>query len=176
MEQRELWSSLLADWHRRQTDTGTHSASGWALRQWFPELPEERAEAHAPSTNDRRWHVNRVGMTMLCCKPGEYQNEQGTTFKVERDFLLSDREVSVELFKQFISDQEYPIHKKPDRWEVDINVSPSDAHPTQQVSWHEAVMFCNWVKESLITLVGRKVYELIWLPNLFCIFIPFLGR
>ena len=28
------------DWHRRQPDTGTHSASGWALRQWRLPLPE----------------------------------------------------------------------------------------------------------------------------------------
>jgi hypothetical protein len=32
-EQREAWQVLLADWHQRMPDTGTHSASGWALRR-----------------------------------------------------------------------------------------------------------------------------------------------
>jgi len=38
-EQRDEWQELLNDWHQRQFDTSTHSATGWALRKWGLLLP-----------------------------------------------------------------------------------------------------------------------------------------
>jgi formylglycine-generating enzyme required for sulfatase activity len=61
---------------------------------------------------------------------------------------MADREVSVQLFNQFLTDPEYAAADKPDpavRQTPDPVVSPSDQHPVQNVAWVEAVLFCNWL-------------------------------
>jgi len=80
---------------------------------------------------------------------------------VTERFLLSDREVSVGLFQQFMDDPEYPGAEKPNElrawWEPQKNrYSASVHHPAHSVSWYDAVMFCNWLshREGL-----RPCYE-----------------
>lgn len=41
-QERGLWIPVLKDWYQHQPDAVTHSASGWALRQWNVELPSGR--------------------------------------------------------------------------------------------------------------------------------------
>lgn len=79
--------------------------------------------------------------------------------KVEptHDFWLSDREVSVGLFQQFVDSvgaagSEYrkqcPVGEIPDAWEwtgKDEDLSLTEHHPVQHVSWDDAVRFCNWL-------------------------------
>jgi formylglycine-generating enzyme required for sulfatase activity len=62
-----------------------------------------------------------------------------------RPFYLSDREVSVGLFQQFVDDADYE-HEKPIQWEGSgYKVSPTPDHPVENVSWYDAVKFCNWL-------------------------------
>ena len=77
----------------------------------------------------------------------ETQETEGRqqTVRITRDFFLSDREITVRLFQQFIDDAEY-AGERPDDWHgVGREVSLSAEHPVQQVNWYDAVMFCNWL-------------------------------
>src|SRR5262249_11374569 len=69
--------------------------------------------------------------------------------QLTRAFFLSDREISVGQFQQFISDAKYPNAEKPEKWPgVDARASPTPDHPVQQVSWSDAGLFCNWLSRK----------------------------
>jgi formylglycine-generating enzyme required for sulfatase activity len=84
---------------------------------------------------------------MLRIPGGQVVNDfEGNPVEVTEDFLLSDREISVGLFQQFMDDPAYPAAQKPIDWKSgDTNISPTADHPVQQVRWYDAVLFCNWL-------------------------------
>jgi formylglycine-generating enzyme required for sulfatase activity len=151
-EVKQAWEHLLLDWYRNAPDSGTHSASGWTLRQWQVPLPD--IPASDEPVNGRQWYVNSVQMTMLRIPEGEFvrideaRNAKPQEVTLKRPFYLSDREVSVGLFqqfKQFMDDADLE-HEKPRQWGgVDTRISPSPDYPVQNVSWFDAVKFCNWL-------------------------------
>lgn len=54
-EERDAWEKLFSDWYQHQRDTGTHSASGWALRHWgipLPPLPVGEPERNRGQDKD----------------------------------------------------------------------------------------------------------------------------
>jgi formylglycine-generating enzyme required for sulfatase activity len=145
------WQSLLTDWYSSQPDSGTHSAAGWALRKWNGTEPlVDDARAHG---KEGGWIVtDQTGLTMIRIPAGQFQRpfdyldaeSKKQTVQITQDFLLSDREVTIELFRQFIDDEEYEGEKP--KWEGERKFPGSTpAHPVQQVSWYDAVMFCNWL-------------------------------
>ena len=151
--EREAWKSVLTQWYETASDGGTHSAAGWALRQWGIEVPAVPATSR-PSEG-RHWLVNSLGMTLLEIKPGVFVRKDRTpeakeqTVQLTRAFFLSDREISVGQFQQFISDAKYPTAEKPEEWQgVDEQISPTPDHPVQQVNWYDAVLFCNWLSRK----------------------------
>jgi len=95
-------------------------------------------------------------MTLLEIKPGAFvrkdPDKPGATeqrVQLTRAFFLSDREISVGQFQQFISDAKYPNAEKPEKWPgVDAQTGPTPDHPVQQVSWYDAVLFCNWLSRK----------------------------
>jgi tetratricopeptide (TPR) repeat protein len=152
-EQRKDWQTLLSDWCANHSDSAMHSVSGWALRQWG--LPEPDQGEDKPS---RGWRINDVGMHLLRIPAGRVLNQIGAPIEVAQGFLLSDREVSVRQYQQFIdevmNDPTYPDFEKPEEWEgVAISVSPTEEHPVQNVNWYDAIMFCNWLSRK----EGRQV-------------------
>jgi len=153
-QEKNVWQQLLCEAYRQSPDTGTHSASGWALRRWGLPLPPMGAAALP--TENRDWHVNSVGMTMLRIPAGSLEwkeeNRPPQRVTVPRPFLICDREVSVGLFQQFIDDANCPASDKPQGRKGALRAaSPTVQHPMQMVSWYDAVFFCNWLsrKEGL---------------------------
>jgi serine/threonine protein kinase/formylglycine-generating enzyme required for sulfatase activity len=148
-EQRKLWESILTNWHQHQNDTGTHSASGWALRKWglpLPTLTAGLSSEVATSDRVRQWRVNSLGLTTLRIPAGEVKGEGESVIQVSQDYFLGDREITVGQFQQFIDDPNYPADEKPKDWPgVDANISPTVDHPAQRVTWYDAVLFCNWL-------------------------------
>lgn len=126
-EQRGVITSLLLDLYQQAPDAGTHSAAGWALRQWKTPLPKI-----TPATGPERkqnWYVNSLGMTMLGAPSGSFTRIdlgqersadveiKGPSFSKAKaqlpelrqsvtlsdGFYLSDREVSLEQFRRFVA-------------------------------------------------------------------------
>ncbi len=148
-------------------DGGTHSAAFFALKQWKqeqaipPRHPSLQPSKLLPA-DDRGWLVNTLGMTMIRIPHGSFTMGDGSgqstieeqpphNETLTKDFYLADREVTVRQFKKFAleaadhpkcTDAEKAIAKS---WSgEEKNVSPADDCPVQQVSWFDAVAFCNW--------------------------------
>ncbi len=151
--ERNAWKPVLTQWYETASDGVTHSAAGWALRQWGIAAPAP-SSTNQPSEG-RQWLVNSLGMTLLKINPGEFVRKDETpgakeqTVQLTRAFFLSDREISVGQFQQFISDAKYPDAEKPEKWPgVDAEISPTPDHPVQMVNWYDAVLFCNWLSRK----------------------------
>jgi serine/threonine protein kinase/formylglycine-generating enzyme required for sulfatase activity len=148
------WASLLKDWYANQPDGGTHSAAGWVLRQWSVPINDVRL-----SGNVAGWTVTeRTGLTMIRIPKGQFEREvadgpdvRQQVVRIPRDFLLSDCEITVELFRRCLHDEEYQGEKPKWEGEYQCRRGVTPEHPAQNVSWYDAVMFCNWLswKENL---------------------------
>jgi|GEM_PF-1879498 len=155
-EVKQAWQPLLSEWYQAELDSGVHSAAGWALRQWG--LPPPEIAASTEPMEGREWYVNSVGMTMLGIPAGKFSTGDAMRgdgasepeVRMTRPFFLSDREISVGLFQQYLDDAEYQQEKlKPHSWIK--SSSPTPDHPMNCVSWYHAAAFCNWLswKEEL---------------------------
>jgi formylglycine-generating enzyme required for sulfatase activity len=155
--EQETWKAILSKWYESAPDSGTHSASGLALRSWETELPQIPSLSLPGSHRD--WYFNRLGITMIRIRAGRFfrarqeaPDSDFQTVTVTQDYFLGDREVSLGQFQQFVADGDCPSAEKPKDWNGSHGTaSPTPAHPVQQVSWYDAVLFCNWLsrKEGL---------------------------
>ncbi|MBI3861150.1 MAG: SUMF1/EgtB/PvdO family nonheme iron enzyme [Planctomycetia bacterium] len=147
---KSAWERLFAEWFQFSHDNVTHSAAGWALRQWGTELPVASAPGQ-PSENCERF-VNSLGMTMLKVQPGGFDRVNGSakqTVKLTWPFFLGDLEVSVDQFQKFMDDPDCPKADKPVYWQQgNGGTSPKGDHPRDGVSWYDAVLFCNWLSRK----------------------------
>ncbi|MFM9964256.1 MAG: protein kinase domain-containing protein [Planctomycetaceae bacterium] len=166
-------SSVLQELFFTAPDGGSHSALDWTLRQWNVahaarvRLPDVEQAARLPGPDlshasrvrhnePRRWSINSVGMTLVEIPAGKHHliDEEENPYEVEftRPVYLSNREVTVAQFLAFANDPNTPGDQKPQKWEgYEQSISPTDDCPVQQISWFDAVMYCNWLshKEGL---------------------------
>jgi formylglycine-generating enzyme required for sulfatase activity len=108
------------------------------------------------SGNAEGWIVTKqTSLTMIRIPAGQFERQVGSENEEKRqvvqisgDFLLSDREITINLFQRFVNDEEYR-GDKPTAWEGEYNFpDASPAHPVQKVNWYDAVMFCNWLSRK----------------------------
>jgi formylglycine-generating enzyme required for sulfatase activity len=104
-------------------------------------------------------------MTMLKIRAGalarrdEAAAADPATRELIREFFLSDREITLGQFQQFVNDPLCPKHEKPADWQgADQSISPTAEYAVQQVSWYDAILFCNWLshKEGLTPSYERS--------------------
>jgi formylglycine-generating enzyme required for sulfatase activity/predicted Ser/Thr protein kinase len=153
------WKRVLSEWYQTAPDNVTHSAAGWALRQWSVDLPALARSTQPDKYDD--WFVNSLGMTMLKIRPGQFMrqvlmtdpNNQITshpqTVTLTRAFYLSDGEVTRGQFQHFLNDPQCPKEEKPENFQEG---GKGDEYPQEGVNWHDSVLFCNWLsrKEGLV--------------------------
>ncbi len=142
------WVDLISPWHSEAPDSGSHSAAGWALNQWDLALPAVPTTPRPVDAQDW-WHAEK-GLTMVKIPVGNVQADDGP-IRMEKEFWLSDREISVRQFWRFMKDDEYDGPKP--AWDGPYEFGGSSAeeqldYPVQQVNWYDAVMFCNWLSEQ----------------------------
>ena len=150
---KESCKSVASQWFVEHGDTTTHSAAGWLLRHWGERIPAVADQEKL--IPERDWYVNTAGMTMLQMAPGTFlqaaeSNDEGLDRIVEitQPFWVGDREVTRGQFEFFMADTNYAATEKPAGWDgVATSISPTADHPAQQVSWYDAVMYCNWLSQ-----------------------------
>ncbi|MFM9965195.1 MAG: protein kinase domain-containing protein [Planctomycetaceae bacterium] len=153
-------------------DGGSHSAIDWTLRQWDVahaarvRLPDLSHASRVRHNEPRRWYVNSAGMTFVEVPNGKYRLGEGketSDVELTRGVYLSNRELTVAQFRAFVDDPQTPASAKPDKWGgYSKGVSPTDDCPVQEISWFDAVLYCNWLsqKEGLTACyqaTGKKV-------------------
>jgi serine/threonine protein kinase/formylglycine-generating enzyme required for sulfatase activity len=132
------------------TDAGTHSAAAWALGRWQVPLPVIKSSQRAPPASG--WFVNGRYMTMLRIPAGVFwRNEPQRGAKGKHkvhlsSFYICDREIWLDLFREFLADPMYRKDLKPEGWKRTGIRLPSDGlWAANGVSWFDAVLFCNWL-------------------------------
>lgn len=148
---------FLSDRHQHAIDPGVHSASGWALRKLDLPIPDLSAmdQEHKMS-----WQINSVGMTMVEVPAGRFTHSRKRygldshapiperEIVLTKSFYMSDREVSVGLFRQFILETsgDDSINKPTYVWVGSETKSTlSEHHPAPWIDWQSAALFCNWL-------------------------------
>ena len=70
----------------------------------------------------------------------------------EQPYWMASREVTRGEFEAFFKDASSDIQKPTDRDESKLNSyddkSPTGEHPAQNVSWYDAVLYCNWLSRK----------------------------
>jgi formylglycine-generating enzyme required for sulfatase activity len=156
--ERLAWQPTLQEWHAHKPDGSTHSASGWLIEKWKLELPP--LSRNGRPTTGREWWYAWERLTFLRVSPGTFIRKKTgypkwhQVVELTHDYWLSDREITVSLYRDFVNDQSYPIEQKPayDRLRGishDVRDKELASHPKLFVNWFEAVMFCNWLSTKL---------------------------
>lgn len=86
-----------------------------------------------------------AGTTMVGVLNGEQDGtwHRGHAVTLTQDFMISDREITAALFTEFADEMK---QQDPDfQWEAVNSVSMLPTHPATEVTWLQAVRFCNWL-------------------------------
>ena len=158
-----LQSEILGEvlrMYQLDPDRKSHSIAKWILRKNALELPK------IDSKPRRQWRQLEQGITLVNVAGGtvEYFNDQADDLAVPvREFLVSDTEVTLGQFLQFVEDEEFAGERpdmvllsdlkfrelpEPKQWCFDPKSSPTDDYPVCRVSPLLAAMYCNWLSEK----------------------------
>jgi formylglycine-generating enzyme required for sulfatase activity len=163
-DRREPLTAQLVQWYRDDPDPGVHGAIDWLLRQgkegpaarpldWGQARELERIDSALKQREPeakRDWYVNGQGQTMVVIRgPGEFLmgstgpnqvqigDETQHRRRIGRGFAIASTPVTVEQFLKFRKD-----HQVGTQW------APTKDCPVNNVSWHDAAAYCNWLSEQ----------------------------
>ena len=147
--ERTAWQSRLEQLGRTSNGAAVHGAARLVMQRWGLPLPEFESSAAAPTQRD--WWVTPSGITMVRIPRGRVK-AQDSFIEIEREFWLSDREITVAAFKEFVQDDTYS-GAKPREWRGPhefrgLTPEQQSRHPVQAVTWYDAVMYCNWLSRE----------------------------
>jgi formylglycine-generating enzyme required for sulfatase activity len=168
---REQATPRLLELYADDPDPGIHGAVAWTLRRWgrHAELQEIDLQfATGSPVGNRLWFVNRQGRTLVIIPPpGEFiigspPTELGREggpeggvemqrfVRVDHAFALMIHQVTVGEMLEFRKDYFYRKY-----------FSPESACPINNVTWYDAVAYCNWLNER----EGIPKDQWCYLPN-----------
>ena len=150
---KQAWTDVFREWYQRQPDAATHAATDLALRRWHDAAGLPPVDAPEQPGGDQHWYVNPVGMTLVKIpataqnrfRPSQTDPETATPLAVPDSFWMSNREVTVQQFRAFMEDADYPQALKANGWRSESHNSRSPNHPVQRTDWFDALLFCNWL-------------------------------
>ena len=157
LAERQNFLPRLLQFYRDDPDPGIHGASEYLLRQW--QMSQEmkaldKGLATGKVEGSRQWYVNGQGQAMVVVpKPGEFwmgEGQEKHRRKIERGFAIASKEVTVEQFLRFRKNHPYGKF-------MALTVD----YPVDEVSWYDAVAYCNWLSEN----EGIPKKEWCYLPN-----------
>jgi formylglycine-generating enzyme required for sulfatase activity len=162
----------LLGWYREDSDAGVHGAIDWLLRHQMEgpqprkldwgqarELERiDRALANKPEAPARgpHWHVSPTGLTMTVL-PGPVEFLMGSPAhepdgiraqetlhrrRINRDFALATRPVTVSQWQQFLSEN------RGVKYTANQRDNPDPQCPITNVSWYDAAQYCRWLSEK----------------------------
>jgi serine/threonine protein kinase/formylglycine-generating enzyme required for sulfatase activity/tetratricopeptide (TPR) repeat protein len=144
--------AVLAELYTSAPDGGTHSAAARALGRRGSSLPPIAA-GRGPASN-RRWFLNRQGMTFIRVEPGlfhpyDYLRPSSwtgplPTIVLPRPFFMLDQEVTTEWYRRFLKSPDHPAGERLTDQGRDEDLS----HPVASVRWPSAILFCNWLSRA----------------------------
>jgi tetratricopeptide (TPR) repeat protein len=125
------------------------SATSEEKRSWIERaltLLERWSQGDESSRNQMR---SDAALLILHADPRFVKLAAERTYVLEQPYWVANREVTRLEFEAFINDSSYAGEKPQDRKESELynykEHSPTLDHPAQNVSWYDAVMYCNWL-------------------------------
>src|SRR5262249_9746203 len=165
----QLSGEILAS-YRDDPDPGVHAASGWLLRSWGRAnrtVANDEALSTGRTEGNRRWYVTSQRQTMIFIEgrdefqmgapedePWRKGHEVQRMVRI-RPFDIAMTEVTVGQFRAFRDDRPDLRDRYRNQMESD------DGLPITEVSWYDAVAYCNWLSRR----EGLEPEELCYEPN-----------
>jgi formylglycine-generating enzyme required for sulfatase activity len=170
--EREQLTPRLLDLYANDPDPGIHGAAAWTLGQWGlqPECRKiDQACATGRADGGRGWFVSRLGKTLAVIPaPGEFVVgsppwesgreggpeggvEMQRHVQIDHSFALMSYQVTVGKFLRFAG-KDFFYRKY---------FSPQADCPINNVTWYDAVAYCNWLNEQ----EGIPQDQWCYLPN-----------
>ena len=155
--ERERSAPRLLGLYANDSDSGIHGAVAWTLRAWGRQADLQRIDrefATGSPVGNRHWFVNQQGRTMvIILPPGEFVigspptevgREGGTEggvemqrhVRIDHAFAFMIHQVTVAEILEFRKNFFYRKY-----------FSPEPACPVNNVTWYDAVAYCNWLNE-----------------------------
>ncbi|MBC7818699.1 MAG: formylglycine-generating enzyme family protein [Planctomycetaceae bacterium] len=167
------------------TPKGKGSAPATTVASTPGDAPTAVSNTMTGVTTGKHWYVNSVGMTFVAIPLGKHDlcapkyrdvpfEDPIAEVEFTRAVFLSNRELTVAQFAEFVSDPKTPLAEKPEEWNEKWGrqvqeVSPTGDTPVQQISWIDSVQYCNWLsrKEGLTPCYEKveRVQKVEWSCN-----------
>ena len=157
------------DLFRDDPDPGVHSAAEWLLKQLNHADAVDAIvdELRGVKSDKRRWSISPLGLTMVQVDgpfdiamgsapendPERFFNEATVVRHCGRSLAVCSKEVTVDLFKQFIAD-----NPSVEISQAALPVESGNA-PQMDVKWYTAAWFCNWLSDKEGIPPDQWVYE-----------------
>ncbi|MFM7058645.1 MAG: bifunctional serine/threonine-protein kinase/formylglycine-generating enzyme family protein [Planctomycetota bacterium] len=158
---------ILAESFLEAGDSSRHSAAVWLLRKL--QIPVvSRASWHGIQEG-RDWFLHHRNSLMVRIEPPQGQQmfwaRGAWIHRPSHEYWIASREVSRGDFDAYIADSDYHsadpevVRRFLDESTTNLSISrqygATPEHPMQNVTWHDAVRYCNWlsIRDSL-----RPVY------------------
>ncbi|MEM8734824.1 MAG: SUMF1/EgtB/PvdO family nonheme iron enzyme, partial [Planctomycetota bacterium] len=168
-EQFELTTQIALKMFREDPDPNVHSAAEWLLRRRNQSQAVDVIldDLRGKDVTDKRWMVTPMGLTMVEVEgpfdirmgsspendPERFWNEAPVVRHCGRSLLVSSKEITVELFDQFVSENP-GVELTSARLPVESGKSAQ-----MDVTWYMATWFCNWLSEKEGIPPDQWIYE-----------------
>ncbi len=148
---------ILERFHRDDPDAGVHSAAEWLLRERWGVVSELKPSValNTATAGTKSWYVTPGGTTMTIMRgPVEFlfgsspneshrEGEPQSRHRIEHQFALATREVTVAEFDRFLKANPNNIAYSPP-----VPDYSQPQHAVRRVTWMMAMQYCRWLGEQ----------------------------